>query len=155
MTTIRTFGAAALLPVLLAGCLGAVSQPDLTPLQKREIQSRSYMQSKPTVFRSTMAVLQDHGYTIRDADLATGHIAAESATNTQFVLFAGNRTTQRRATAFVERIADRTVVRMSFVDAKELLTGYGKTNERGDPIWDPEVYRVFFEALETAIFLRE
>lgn len=141
------------LAVLLSGCAPTM-QPELTPLEKREIQSRSYPQSKEVVFRSVIAVLQDHGYTIRDADIETGHLVAESSRESGYVLFVGNVAKQTRATAFVERIGDHTTVRMSFVDSAQVFGDYGQTNATDAQIWDPESYQKFFEALETAIFMR-
>ena len=148
----RTTLTAIALAFLLAGCMGAPSQPDLTPLEKREIQSRSYDQSKATVFRATMAVLQDHGYTISDADMDTGHIVAESPKRSQFLLFE-NRVSHTGATAFIERLGDRTTVRVSFIKRQAQFSG-AKFNEHEQPVWDAQTYQNFFEALETAIFMR-
>ena len=146
-TAIAVIGAV----LIVGGCVGA-PQPDLTPVEKREIQSRAYDSDKPTVFRATMAVLQDQGYTIRDADMETGHIAAESPKKSQFLFFE-NRVRSTGATAFVERIGDQTHVRVSFVARLAQFSG-AKFNENETAIWEADSYQRFFEALETAIFMR-
>lgn len=147
--------------LLLAGCGGSsTTRTDLTPVEKRELQSRSYDQEHGTVFKATMSVLQDQGFTIQDADLETGHISASSATEQSTNIVAAffgvpnSKATSMGVTAFVEEIQGQTAVRVSFVTRTEQFGGYGKTGERGEPVYDAQVYQRFFEALETAIFMR-
>ena len=148
------------LVLLLSACAG--TQPEITPLQKREIQTRTYEHPKDTVFRATMAVLQDQGYTLEDADLEIGHISAISTTERPKKSFLAALLTARysqamnsKATAIVEEIQGRTSVRVSFVLQLQTFSEYGKVNEDSAAVWDAEIYQIFFEALETAIFMRD
>ena len=58
----------------LAGC---ETTPELSPMQKRQITARVLDGGYENVFRATMTVIQDNGYIIKNADLATGLITAE------------------------------------------------------------------------------
>ena len=64
----------------LPGCAVPQQKPPMTPLEIQSIQTRNYDAPKKTVFASVMSVFQDLGYTIKGANLDTGFINAESAT---------------------------------------------------------------------------
>lgn len=56
-----------LLP-LVGGCVGAASQPKMTQLQIREMQTREYEAPKKVVIEASLGFLQDEGYIIKNAN---------------------------------------------------------------------------------------
>ena len=151
--------AGAAMAIVLGGCVGAQA-PELTPLEKTGLQTRSYDRGKDAVFRSVISVLQTQGFAVTEADLETGLIGAISTTEAKTNVWAAvlgvhsEKARQVQATAFVEVLQSRTHVRVGFVATTKQFGNYGQSGERGEQIWDAQVYQDFFEALETAIFMR-
>jgi len=147
---------AAMMFPLLTACGGA-QKPEMTPLEIQSMQSRQFSASYNNVFASTMSVFQDLGYSVTGADKDTGLISAESATGSDvaYAIFTGSTlTSQTRATAFVERLKNKTNVRLNFVEARQTSSGWGQTNRRDQPIMDASIYQNAFERIENAIFIR-
>ncbi len=161
----------------MTGCAGQQPQtPPRTPLDIQSIQTREYEAPKKIVFASVVSVFQDLGYTIKGANLDTGFINAESATqnatsNAEIlggvlggVLggIYGNRglpaatqsVEQTAATAFIEEIGDRTRVRLNFVTTRQSSSAYGQNSRQDTPILDVQVYTNAFERIENAVFIR-
>ena len=65
-----------------------------------------------------------------------------------------SKTNQTRATAYIERIKSKTVVRLNFVTKQETSSGWGQTNRSDKPILDVTIYQNAFERIENAIFIR-
>jgi len=130
----------------------------MTPLEKQILQSREYSQSKDVVFAGVMSVFQDLGYTVTNASKDTGLISAESAAKSDlhFNLMFGTRTlvTQTKATAFIERIKEKTRVRLNFVLVNKQSSVYGQSDRADTPLLDAKLYQNAFEKIESAIFLR-
>ena len=152
-----TFSLLTIALLLCAGCASTPKQPTMTPLEIQTIQTRSYTEDKNIVFRSVVSVFQDLGYTIKNADLATGFIQADGTAQSNAALrfWTGyTETTQTKATAFVERIGSKTHVRLNFVATRESSTAYGASDRREEPILDTQLYQNAFERIENAIFVR-
>jgi len=129
----------------------------MTPLQIQSLQTRDYPNNHNIVFRSVVSVFQDLGYTIKSADISTGFIQADgtaSSNEALKVLFGATKTEQTKATGFVERIGNRTRVRLNFVHSIESSTVYGAADRKESPILDAHVYQNAFEKVDSAIFLR-
>lgn len=147
----------AVVSVALAGC-AATPEPEMTPMEIQSIQTRTFETPKEVAFPSVVSVFQDLGYSIQTADIASGLISAESASeNTPWltVLTGQSQVNQTRATAFVEEIRDDTSVRLNFVETEETSSAYGRTDRNDRPIHDAELYQNAFERIENAIFIRE
>ena len=142
--------------VVSGGCVAMPPEP--TPLELQTLQSREYEQDKQVVFSSVMSVFQDLGYTPTGADLETGFITAESAAQGGFnlldLLIQDSTVVQTRATAYIERIGERTRVRLSFVEVRTTSYEEGQTDRRDVQVLDPAVYQNAFERIEQAIFVR-
>lgn len=142
--------------VLLAGCVAM--PPEATPLQIQTVQTREYDESKEVVFASVMSVFQDLGYIVNSADLATGFITTEGLTTgeTGIVdwLLNISQYSQTRATAFIERVDDKTRVRLNFVLTWRESWEDGQSTRRDRPVLDAEVYENAFDRIENAIFVR-
>ena len=126
-----------------AGCAVQQQKPPMTPLEIQSIQTREFESPKKIVFASVVSVFQDLGYTLKNADLNTGFINAESAAQNStatigegiFVEILGEvilgdvagsnqstqSTEQTAATAFIEEIGDRTRVRLNFVTTETIV----------------------------------
>ena len=59
--------------VLMVGCATA---PQMSPMQMRQITTRTIECSYENAFRATMTVLQDQQYVIKETDMDTGFILA-------------------------------------------------------------------------------
>jgi len=142
--------------VVLSGCMTA-PKPTMTPLEIQSLQSREYEATKKVVFPSVISVFQDIGYTITNADIQTGLISAESSSKSDFAskFWLGmTKVSQTKATAFVERIGDRTRARLNFVEVNKTSSGYGQTDRQDTPLLNAQLYRNAFEKIENAIFIR-
>jgi len=56
--------------------VGCAVQPQLSPLQKRQITTRLFDAGYENTYRSILTVLQDQGYIIKNTDMNTGLINA-------------------------------------------------------------------------------
>lgn len=150
-----------LLTVVTMALLTACAQPEgptMTPLEIQEMQSRSFKESYNVTFSSTMSVFQDLGYTVNSADKDTGLISAESATDSSAaaIFWTGTSVTnQTKATAFLEKIRGKTLVRLNFVEKIETSSGYGRQNRSDKPVLDAQIYQNAFERIQNAVFLRK
>lgn len=147
---------AVLAAVVLSGCMTA-PKPTMTPLEIQSLQSREYEATKKVVFPSVISVFQDIGYTITNADIQTGLISAESSSKSDFAskFWLGmTNVSQTKATAFVERIGDKTRARLNFVEVNQTSSGYGQTDRQDTPLLDAKFYQNAFEKIENAIFIR-
>jgi hypothetical protein len=143
--------------LLLVSCSMSTG-PILTPLEKQALQTREYEDNYDIVFASTISVFQDLGYTINNADKATGLISGSSPTKTsgwlQKVLTSRTNRTNTRASAFIETIGKMTKIRISFVLSDKSSSVYGQEDQNDVPLYDAVIYRNAFEQIENAIFVR-
>ena len=143
--------------VSFSGCLTTNDTPGMTPLEIQSMQTRDFEQEKDVVFRSVVSVFQDLGYIIKSADAATGFIQADGPAESDWLnkfLWGSTKTSQTKATAFVEPIGSQTRVRLNFVSLLEASTQYGAQERDETPILDAEAYQNAFERIDSAIFVR-
>lgn len=141
---------------LLAGC-ATTQKPTMTPLEIQSMQTREYPEGINVVFPSVISVFQDLGYTIKSADRDTGIITAQSASKSDKAskFWLGiTKVSHNDATAFVERIKNKTSVRLSFVMSNKKSSWYGQTDQDDQQILDGAVYNNAFEKIANAIFVR-
>ncbi len=145
-----------------SSCVLTPPTPPLTPLEVQSLQTREFEATKQIVFASVMSVFQDLGYIIQSADITTGFITAQSAakSNSGFHSLSNvaltNVTTvsQTSATAFVEEIANRTRVRLNFVNVNMRSFEQGQSDRNDTPILSAMTYQNAFERIENEIFVR-
>jgi hypothetical protein len=140
-----------------SACVMEPPKPALTPLEIQGLQTREFEGTKQIVFASVMSVFQDLGYIIQSADLSTGFITAQSAARSNSgIRGLSNVTnvTQTSATAFVEEIADRTRVRLNFVNVNMRSYEQGQSDRQDTPILNAMTYQNAFERIENEIFVR-
>lgn len=144
--------------VLLISCETLSPPANITPLEIKTLQTRSYAHDYNVTFRSVVSVFQDLGYIIKSADIDTGFIQAEGVSNSDEllkILVGETQTSQVKVTGFVERVGNHTQVRLNFVNSTETSTAYGARDRQDSPILDAYIYQNAFEKIESAIFLRE
>ncbi|MHC5212070.1 MAG: hypothetical protein ACYTG2_15230 [Planctomycetota bacterium] len=134
--------------IALASC---ATQPQLTSLQKQELQSREFENAKRPTFNGCVSVLQDIGYIIDTADFDTGVISARGESESN--LFLGEF--QTRVSIFVQEWGpSRSKVRATFVQHRTSHGQYGSTYETDETIYDAAVYQNFFNELGKTLFVQ-
>jgi len=140
-----------LVACLSIACCGCASEPELTSLQKQELQSRELETAKRPAFNGCISVLQDLGYIIDEADFDTGVITAHGESHSSFFP-PGEK--QARVSIFVQEWGtDKSKVRATFVDHSTTHGQYGSNSETDSTIYKADVYRNFFDALGKALFV--
>ncbi|HEU5071510.1 MAG TPA: hypothetical protein VFV96_13995 [Verrucomicrobiae bacterium] len=136
----------------LSGCVSG-GAPQKNSLELQAFQRKEFSTSKKVAFAATVSVFQDLGYIIKAADFQTGLITASSPTKN--VAFFGMHMSNTEATAFVEEFgADRTFIRLNFVEQREDSSGYGMKSKSDKPIIDPKIYEACFQKIQEAVFIR-
>ena len=146
----------------------AKKKPELTQLQVREMQTREYEATvKERILPVTVAVLQDQGYVIGDANAELGLLSAQMRlheknvddSQTAFMkgFFGMGLVSEEKwstilvnttVTTFGDKVRVRFAGRLSAMGF-----GMSGSNTEEEQITDPEFYREFFTALEKGIFI--
>lgn len=145
--------------LILSGCATNTTQ-EMTSLQIQAFQTQEFEASKKIVFGSVVSVFQDLGYIVESADIDTGFVTAGSASvnKTGFWDAMGGVASsgKTRGTAFVEEIRSAFVtVRLNFVDTKNSSSAYGSQSSQDTPIVEPEPYKIAFDKIADAVFIRQ
>jgi hypothetical protein len=160
----KTYSSMLLIAVILLLATGCASAPPAAKsgVELQAYQAREFETSKRAAFSATMSVFQDLGFIIDDGDFDTGLITATGPMRREQMdagdlfaqLFAGVDTriaTQRRATAFVEKMPSGMVrIRLNFVDNMAMVQG----TPHSAAVEDPAFYQATFEQIDKAIFVR-
>lgn len=131
---------------------------ELSPLQLQSMQTKDFEASKEMVFASVMTVMQDAGYRIENADLATGIITGIGSSKGKMVysLWSGFGKSKKTpiVSSYIEQIGPMTRVRLNFVMAKVKSSLYGSQPQDEEPITEAEVYQDAFNKVDQALFIR-
>lgn len=152
---------------VLASCVSQTVAPTLTPVQKQQIQARTYDsgQSKDDLFNSVLSVFQDKGYIIESANRDTGIVTATSETQDNSTglqkAFGVTVTAQSKVTATVLQYGAGIRVRLNFLNIDETkrqqCNAWGTCNTLSDVddsiIYDSNVYTSVFNAIDDALFI--
>lgn len=136
-----------------AGCVTAPSQ--LTPLQRRVMESKELEGSFDDAFKATIAVLQDKGYLIKTSDHSGGLIYAESALMNVKDFWFGMGNYQFKATVNFEKFTEnRTKIRISI--STEIVPPFiiNLGSIKAGPVEDPQVYQDLYAEIQKEIFRR-
>ncbi|MGN6690096.1 MAG: hypothetical protein ACTHJU_04040 [Sphingopyxis sp.] len=136
----------------------AKDKVELSPLQLQAMQTKDFEASKETVFASVMSVLQDAGYRVENADLATGIITGVGSSKGKMVysLWSGFGKSKKSpiVSSYIEQLGPMTRVRLNFVMAKVKSTLYGSQPQDEEPIVEAAVYQDAFNKIDQALFIR-
>ena len=137
--------------------------PQLSPMQQREITTHVIGGSYEDTYRAALTVLQDQGYVIKNTDMQSGLIvantdrAAEIGSQLAQALFFGyvvNKGSEVEVSCLVNKILeDRTELRMNI---QEVVYGQssawsGSSKQNSKQILDPEIYRNLFSQIEIEV----
>lgn len=158
-TKFRQFFAAILMSIAISsGASVEAKKPKMTPMELQAIQSREFEVSKDVVFGAVMTVIQDLGYTVESADLASGFVTAASPTENKagfFEVLGGMSASGNTVmTAFMLQMPNgMTRIRLNFVNSKSTSSAYGRDSRQDKPILDPAVYNNAWERIDEALFV--
>lgn len=144
------------------GC--ALPNPQLTQLQIREFQTRTYpVKDSKLVMKALLNVLQDEGFIVKNADTDLGLLTATKETNVEnsgallLALLGGSDARWEKiaiveCSANVSELEGATKVRVNFQVKK--LDNHGQVIDVGT-ILDPEFYQSFFAKVDKGVFLQK
>jgi hypothetical protein len=137
----------------------AKKKPELTPMELQALQSHEYETTKEILFASVVSVFQDLGYQLENADMGSGFVTASSATKNKTgfldILAKQSSSGNTRATAFVEAMPNGMArVRLNFLDSKVSSSMWGQSSKNDKPILDAQTYKVAWDKIDEAIFVR-
>lgn len=142
--------------MVLTGCAIIPYQKEQSQLQIRSYQTRSWpITDSKLILKACINVLQDDGYSVKNAVPEMGLIVAEKqARNESFgeVFWFGILTVSREATVNITAKQSETTVRVNFLDKK--------SNAYGGPfsvmqIDDEKFYQEFFAKVDKGIYLQK
>lgn len=153
----------ALISVMVIGGLlwGCASTPELSPMQRRAIQTRTFENaSYESVFRAFKTILQDEGYIIKNQDMQGGLIVATIQHTARggafFAAFSGNP--NYRVGEGFEISINLEKVSNVIVESRltiQKLEQYSMGGQQGRVILDPELYASFYNKVRTEIERRK
>lgn len=152
----------------LSACVWGTPKPPKTQLEIREFQTRAYdTKDQKMVMKAVLNVLQDDGFTIKNADSSLGFLSATKEIDlggggAQNVIFSwgdkSNEASRWRklkvidATANISEYGTQTRVRVSF--QAKVLDNLGAVME-AKPIYDEQFYQNFFSKVDKGIFIQK
>lgn len=152
--------------ICLGGCtaLQSTSQTQLSPLQLRELTTRTYQGNEDNIFKAVMNVLQDQQYLIMNTDSKAGLIMAEkevekSATVGELLnvfFINANAATTKGATVKITATLntlneEETEVRISAQEVTYKSNQYGDKKGKAINIQSPEVYKAILDQISVEI----
>ncbi|WP_420809886.1 hypothetical protein [Francisella halioticida] len=153
----KTLGSIMLISAtLLSSCSMPPTKPPLTPLQIQLMQTKTFNIDKRTAFDSTVTVMQNLGYIVKNANFDTGIITAKS---TQSADFWGN-SKYTEASAFIKYRQSKkdSSIRINFVLHKidqntNSDGGMGSPITSSAAVEDPQAYKNAFTKIQQQIFV--
>jgi len=172
MKTRRMLVAFALLPLGACASAGGGTAVPRSPLQQRELESRTYSTDAKALMRAVLAALQDEGFMVRTADAELGLITAtrESAQPASEALRVGrklaivmtygvaallpgpkDKSSVLEATANVAAFGSEARVRINF---QLKLLENGSRAKEVQTVLDGRIYQEFFSKVDKGLFLQ-
>lgn len=150
---------------LFTSCTPRCTEPPMTQLQIREIQTMDFeTDNTKLVMKSMMNVLQDEGFIIKNAVIDLGLLSAEKNINVEdktkailLTLCAGKEARWDKhqvleASANISEFGCKTRVRINF--QTKTLDNFGCPQTVAS-ICDPLYYQIFFEKVSKGIFIQQ
>lgn len=155
---------ALVLACCLSGCIWGAATPPKTQLEIREFQTRTFdTKDHKLVMKALLAVLQDDGFSIKNADAELGFVAAvkeiDLGGGSPWLWGSTDKSDARwrklrvlDATAGVTSYGDKTRVRISLQE--KVLDNLGAVMEASQ-VLDAGVYQDLFIKMDKGIFLQK
>jgi len=155
-----------LLMLLLGICIaasGCATVKELTPLERRAIESRDLNSSYDNAYRATLTVLQDKGYKITNSDYQGGVVSGTTEKQTSAVCIKGplaylfdisqGKYNSLDITITLEKYTDA-ITKMRLVITQHMYDEYN--NYIGAKrIEKPEALQEYYSLIQKEIFMRE
>ncbi len=126
--------------VLVSGCA-----TELTPLQRRAIESRDLEGKFDDAFKSTLQVFQDHGYTVKSTDYQSGVIQGATGFKPEFIYMVNHEITATLEQFGENRVKERlSLVRIAKMDDQQ----------NSKPVDDPELFQQMYDEIQKEMFVR-
>lgn len=142
--------------ILTSSVAGCATGPQLTSLQRRVIESKEFEGTFDDVFKSTIAVLQDKGYSVRTSDYNAGLICAETERG-PCIPFKGAY--QYDAMINIEKFTDnRTKIRIAM--KRYIFDLYGRpfdppmSSVKPGSVQESEIYQDLYAEIQKEVFRR-
>ncbi len=153
-----------LFAIVLVGC--AVG-PKLSPMQMREITTQLINGAYEDTYRSALTVLQDQGYIIKNTDMESGLIMAQvdratsggsQFTQALFLGYVADKGTDVEVSCVVNKISNtNTEIRINIQETNYGQSSWlsGTSKQKVKQIYEPELYRNLFNAVELEVKRRQ
>ena len=133
--------------VLLTGC----ATTKLTAMQRRTFEAKELTGTYDDAYKSTLQVLQDNGYIIKNSDHASGVIQGETGVVQGWF----GRMDNTEITATLEQFGEGIVKeRLTIVGKVKVSSQYG-THENSRNIDDPELFQKLYSEIQKEMFIRK
>jgi hypothetical protein len=143
----------------ITGCTSA--EPQMSPMQLREMTTKEVEADYKTAFRATMTVLQDQDYIINNTDFNSGLITCEKeveksngASDVLMVLFVDARysaAAKVNVSATINEVTKTTSkIRLS-IQEKTIEKGTYSNSDKSKNVKDPEIYKSLFDQISVEI----
>ena len=150
----------------------ASQKPQLTQLQTRQLQTRNYQtEDTKIILQTALAVLQDDGFVVQNANVDLGLLAASKSLQDinvdssgkaflkGFFGFGGSVSTKEfstvETTVTVTLFGKETRVRLSARLSSVEFGSAAGSNTKYEAITEAEFYQAFFSKLEKGIFIEQ
>ncbi len=142
----------------LGGCATVGSQ--LTPLQRKVMESKELEGTYEDAFKSTVSVLQDKGYQIINSDYQGGIISAETSKKV-FNKFWGYKVAYKATIDFEKFTENRSKMRLAIYS--QIYNGIGgevpycpgSPKLRTGFVEDPQVYQDLYAEIQKEMFIKK
>lgn len=159
---IKTLILAGAFACALSGCVTVDSifgeiDPQISDVELQALQTREYDATEDQLFSSVIGAFQSYGFVVQSADRSTGLVIAKTTSEAEINSFSGiTRTEFNKATAFIERVAEKRVsIRVSIVKHVSATGAYGAHGEKEAMRTLPNIYQGIFSKIEKSLFLKK
>ena len=135
--------------LIVSGC--ETTQHQLSSLQRRSFESKDLEGKYEDAFKSTLQVLQDYGYIIKDADYQSGVIQGETGLRKRKD-FLRDILVNFEITATMEQFGENKVKeRLTLIKKSKYMVG----EVASKIIEDPELFQRIYDDIQKEMFVRE
>lgn len=135
------------LGIFIIGC----NEAELSPLQRKLLESKDLQGNYQDAYKATLQVLQDYKYAIKNTDYDSGVIHGE----TGIELGSWGMMRWAEATATLEQFGDNVVkARLTILEKARLSSQYG-LQESSKVVEKPELFNRMFDDIQKEIFIRQ
>jgi|YelNatPaOPRAMG01_1025707.scaffolds.fasta_scaffold94515_3 hypothetical protein len=157
----------ALIVICFIGNIACTPEPQLSPMQVRQITTKLFDGDYETVYRACLTVLQDQGYIIKNTDMDSGLIVAsitkETSAGSQafqalMLGYVPNKGKEYDLSCMVNKLSEKsTEIRLNIHETKYGQTSkWSGSSELGaKQIYDEKLFRALFNEIEVEVKRRE